>query len=346
MRGRRAATSLPARRRISQSPTTTTIDQSSQRAAINWNSFDVGRNQTVDFQQPSSSAWTLNRVTGPDPSQIAGRIEANGNIVLTNPSGVVFYRGSEVNAQSAVISAPGITNRNFMRGRMVFDQAAHPNAHIINAGSITIKQAGLAALVAPQVVNSGVITAKLGHVLLAGATTHTLDMYGDGLLSFDVTGQVRQAPRGPDGKPVTALVTNTGTVLADGGTVQLSARAADGMVQNLVDAEGRIETNTVGSQTGSIVIDGTGGSIKIAGDLTANGSAPSGARRPDRTERDAQRRGRPERGRASIGWRRRRNGGRRHHAGARQRRAVGDADAHRGAHADPVRAPKFRPMPR
>src|SRR5205085_2408525 len=82
---------------ISQSPTTTTIDQSSQRAAINWNSFDVGRNQTVNFQQPSSSAWALNRVTGPDPSHIAGRIQANGNIVLTNPSGVVFYRGSEVN---------------------------------------------------------------------------------------------------------------------------------------------------------------------------------------------------------------------------------------------------------
>src|SRR3981081_4173714 len=93
---------------ISQSPTTTTIDQSSQRAAINWNSFDIGRNQAVDFQQPSSSAWTLNRVISPDPSQIAGRIQANGNIVLTNPSGVVFYRGSEVNAQSVVISAPGI----------------------------------------------------------------------------------------------------------------------------------------------------------------------------------------------------------------------------------------------
>jgi len=272
---------------ISQSPTTTTIDQSSQRAAVNWTSFNVGSSQTVDFQQPSSSAWTLNRVTGADPSQIAGHIEANGNIVLTNPSGVVFYRGSEVNAQSVVISAPGITNQNFMAGRMVFDQLPHPNARVINAGSITVKQAGLAALVAPQVANSGVITAKLGHVVLAGARTDTLDMYGDGLLSFDVTGEVRQAPRGPDGKPATALVTDTGTVLASGGTVQLTARAADGIVQNLVDAKGRIAADTAGARTGAIVINGTGGSIQIAGNIAANG--PGAAQHGGQIELNATR---------------------------------------------------------
>ena len=99
---------------------------------------------------------------------------------------------------------------------------------IDNQGNITIKEAGLAALVAPQVANSGMITAKLGHVVLAGAKTATLDLYGDGLLSLDVTNQVTQAPIGKDGKAVTALVTNTGVIIADGGTVQLTARAADG----------------------------------------------------------------------------------------------------------------------
>ncbi len=260
---------------ISYSPGTTTIDQSTNRAAIDWNTFNVGRNQRVEFEQPSSSAWTLNRVDSADPSQIAGRIDANGNIILTNPSGVVFYRGSEVNAQSVVISAPGITNRNFMAGRMVFDQKPHPNARIVNSGSITVKQAGLAALVAPQVRNSGVINAKLGKVVLAGATAHTLDMYGDGLLSFDVTGEVRQVPRGRDGKPVTALVTNTGTILASGGTVQITARAADGIVQNLVDARGAIRADTAGTQTGKIEIDGTGGSLTVAGNISATGSDPS-----------------------------------------------------------------------
>src|SRR5579859_3683383 len=71
---------------ISQSTSTTTIAQSSQRAVVNWQSFNVGSQQTVQFQQPSASSMTLNRVVGPDPSQIAGKIDANGQVVLVNQS--------------------------------------------------------------------------------------------------------------------------------------------------------------------------------------------------------------------------------------------------------------------
>src|SRR5580658_1447602 len=95
---------------ISQSPTVTTITQATPRAAINWTSFDVGGNQTVDFVQPSSSASTLNRVNSPDPSQIAGHIDANGTVVLVNQNGVVFDQGAQVNVGALVVSAAGITN--------------------------------------------------------------------------------------------------------------------------------------------------------------------------------------------------------------------------------------------
>ena len=90
-------------------------------------------------------------------------------MVITNQSGVVFYKGSQVNTAGLMVSAAGIGNANFMAGRMVFNQAANPNAAVINQGSITVRDAGLAALVAPQVANSGVINARLGHVVLAGA---------------------------------------------------------------------------------------------------------------------------------------------------------------------------------
>ena len=252
----------------------TNVTQSTNRAAIDWRSFDVGSNQSVTFQQPSSSAVTLNRVTGGDPSAIAGKISANGQVILTNPSGVTFYQGAQVNAQSVVVSAAGITNQNFMAGKMVFDQAANPNARIDNRGTITVKQAGLAALVAPSVANSGVINARLAQVVLAGAAAHTLDMYGDGLVSVDVTKQVTQAPLGPDGKMVTALVTNTGTIRADGGVVQLTASAADGVVQTLVRAGGKIQANTVGDRTGRIEIAGTGGSVVVEGRVAADGRSP------------------------------------------------------------------------
>src|SRR5271165_5622392 len=259
---------------ISQTGTLTRIGQGSQRAAIDWSSFDVGSGQQVQFQQPSSSAVTLNRVTRPDPSQIAGKIAANGEIVLVNPSGVLFTKGAQVNAQGVVVSAAGITNKNFMAGHMVFDQPARPNATISNEGNITIKQAGLAALVAPHVKNAGVIDAKLGHVILAGAETDTLDLYGDGLLSIDVTGQVKRTPTGTNGTTVTALVTNTGTIRADGGTVLLTASAVDGVVQNLVTAGGNISTRSVGTKTGTIVLGGTGGSLVVQGTLAATGRAP------------------------------------------------------------------------
>ena len=259
---------------IATTPAATNITQSTNRAAIDWTSYNIGSQQSVNYQQPSSTSITLNRVTSSDPSQIAGKINANGQIVITNQSGVTFYQGSEVNAQSVVVSAAGITNQNFMAGKMAFDQAANPNARIVNAGTITVKQAGLAALVAPSVANSGVINARLGQVVLAGAAAHTLDMYGDGLVSIDVTKQVTTVPIGTDGRAVTALVTNTGTIRADGGVVQLTASAADGVVQTLVRAGGHIQANTVGNQTGRIEVAGTGGSVVVEGRLAADGRAP------------------------------------------------------------------------
>jgi filamentous hemagglutinin family protein len=259
---------------IAQSAVNTTVTQASQRAAIDWTSYNIGRGQSVTYRQPGASAVILNRVTGPDPSRIAGSIQANGVVVLTNGNGVVFSKGAQVNAQGLVVSAAGITNQNFMAGRMVFDKAPNPNAAIRNAGTLTMAQAGMVALVGPRVANAGVINARLGHVVLAGAQTHVLDMYGDGLVSVDVTRQVTRAPVGKHGRVATALVTNTGTIVADGGTVTLSAAAADGVVQTLVDAGGTIRADTVGGQGGVIAVSGVGGSITIAGSLLARGRAP------------------------------------------------------------------------
>jgi len=259
---------------IRQTATTTTIDQGTQRAAIDWSRFDVGRQQTVQFHQPDASSVTLNRVTNGVASQIAGHILANGQVVLVNGSGVVFTKDAVVDAQSLVVSSAGIANMAFMAGHMAFDQPGSADARIVNAGSITVKQAGLAALVAPVVVNAGVIAAKLGHVVLAGAATHTIDLYGDGLLSIDVTGAVKQVPHGPDGVAATALVTNTGVIVADGGTVLLTARAADGLVQTLVDAGGRVQANSLGSRAGTIVLAGIGGSLRVDGAVLAEGLTP------------------------------------------------------------------------
>lgn len=257
---------------ITQNPQTTTVQQGSQLGAVNWQSFNVGSSHTVTFQQPNRSAVTLNRVVGPDPSVIAGRINANGNVVLVNQSGVVFDRGAQVDVQGLIVTSNNIRTQDFMAGRMNFDQPGNPNARIVNNGQITVKESGLAALVAPSVANHGVINARMGKVVLAGATAHTIDLYGDGLVAVDVTGQVKQAPVGPDGKAATVLVTNTGTILADGGTVVLTAKAVDGIVTNLVTAGGTIRANTVGNKVGRIELSGVGGGLVIEGDIAAMGT--------------------------------------------------------------------------
>ena len=254
---------------ISDTASKTLITQSSQNAAINWQSYNVGSGQTVQYVQPNTASMTLNRVVGADPSLIAGHILANGQIVLINQSGVVFAKGAQVDTAGLVVSTAGLTDKNFMAGHLVFDQAGHPGAAISNAGNITIRQAGLAALVAPQVANSGTITARLGRVILGGAETQSLDLYGDGLVALNVTGQVTKVSLG--GKQVTALVTNSGTILAPGGTVVLSAAAADGVVTNLVEAGGKISAQSVGAQTGRVLVQGIGGGISIDGDVSATG---------------------------------------------------------------------------
>ena len=256
---------------ISQAGNTTLIKQASQAASINWQNFNVGSQATVAFQQPNSGAIALNRVVGPDPSEIAGHITANGQVVIVNQSGVIFDQGSQVDTAGLVVSASGIIDKNFMAGHMVFDQAPHPGARVVNNGTITIRQAGLAALVAPQVSNAGLIQAKLGRVILAGASTYTLDLYGDGLLAINVTDQVTSVSLG--GRIVPALVTNMGTILADGGTVMLTAQAADGLIRTLVSAGGTIAAQSKGTARGRILAQGIGGSVEIDGAVSASGLA-------------------------------------------------------------------------
>src|SRR4029453_14087658 len=41
-----------------------TVNQSTQNAIINWHTFNIGRGESVTFQQPNSGSVALNRVTG------------------------------------------------------------------------------------------------------------------------------------------------------------------------------------------------------------------------------------------------------------------------------------------
>ncbi len=258
-------------------PSTLNITQSTSRAVINWNSFDVGSSASVNFYQPDANSWTLNRVTNSvSPSQILGSITANGNIAVINPNGVIFGAGSRIDVNGLIATTANITDQNFMAGNMKFDQAGNPTATVSNFGDITVKDAGLVAFVAPGVQNSGTITARLGTVSLAAGQRFTIDLYGDKLVSIATDGAVDQAPVGPDGKPLASLVDNSGKIVADGGQVLLTARQASRIVDTAVNMSGVVQAQSAYvDKNGDIVLDaGPAGDVKVTGTLDASGRTP------------------------------------------------------------------------
>src|SRR4029077_15857889 len=116
-----------------------------------------------------------------------------------------------------------------------------------------------------QARNAGLIQAHLGTVQLAAGKSFALDLTGDKLIRFQVTEAVDMTPLGADGKPVDALITNTGTLSANGGRVVLTARAARSVVDNVINTTGIIEATSVSMVNGEIVLDGgENGAVQVA----------------------------------------------------------------------------------
>src|SRR5262245_49178941 len=185
-----------------------TINQSTPRAIINWNTFNTGAGETTRFNQPESSSIALNRVTGGlGPSELMGNLSANGRIFVVNRDGILIGPNATINTAGFLATTSDIKNSDFMAGRYNFNIPGRPDASIVNHGTITAHSAGFAALVAPGVRNTGTITATMGTVTLASANSFTLDFYGDKLITLDVNdsiaGQVRDVQTG---QPLKSLV--------------------------------------------------------------------------------------------------------------------------------------------
>ncbi|HTP83093.1 MAG TPA: filamentous hemagglutinin N-terminal domain-containing protein, partial [Alphaproteobacteria bacterium] len=254
---------------------TTLIQQGTNKAILNWNSFSVGSAETVTFQQPNASSVALNRVTGSQASSIFGHLTANGQVFLLNPNGILFGRNSVVNVAGLVATTSGIKDSDFLAGNYNFGIASpNPNAGVVNQGTIQAADGGYAVLSGAYVQNDGLIQARLGKVVLAGTTTFAVDFAGDNLLSFAVTGPVTQVPVDADGNPVTSLVSNTGSIVASGGQVTLTARAAKGILDNVINTSGMIEATTATMVNGTIVLDAGDGGVTVGGGLSATGLNP------------------------------------------------------------------------
>jgi filamentous hemagglutinin family protein len=266
---------------ISSAGATTTITQTSDRAVIDWGTFSIATGETVTFAQPAVSSATLNRVTGAQASVLEGTLNANGQVYLINPNGILISKGATIDTGSFVAATANIATTDFMvsptaaNGRYPFTQltTASGTGTIVNAGTITAADGGLVALVAPAVRNSGVITARLGKIELASANIFTLDLYGDDLVRLGVSDQLAQKLTDVTGTPVTSQVSVDGQLRADGGkVVLLSVPAASGVVDSAINLSGVIRAQNVGiGSSGEILLYAPGGDIAVGGSLDASG---------------------------------------------------------------------------
>jgi filamentous hemagglutinin family protein len=254
-----------------ESDTKTTISQTTDKAVINWQQFNIGTGEWTRFDQPSKTSVTLNRVKGQDPSLILGNMSANGQVFLVNPNGIVFGKDSRIDVSALVASTADITNENFMAGRYEFSIPGNPTAQIINYGSINAEQGGLVALVAPRVYNQGYIAAKLGRVILAGADIFTLDLYGDDLISLQISGDLLAYAQTADGQSLKQIVSNSGTIQADGGYVLLTTDVAKNVLDQVINMDGYVIARTAEQKNGTIVLKGgDSAEINIAGTIDAS----------------------------------------------------------------------------
>lgn len=259
-----------------ENPTLLQINQTSDKAIINWQSFSIGGQEETRFQQPSSSSIALNRVIGGDMSRIFGRLTANGQIMLINPAGILFGSTARVDVAGLVATTADIKNEDFLGGNYHFIQAPNLATMVINKGNIKAAE-GLVALVAPGVANSGVIEARLGRVLLASGNEFTLDLYGDQLINFALDNKVAQTPVDSQGNSVNDAILNTGDIIADGGKILVTANVAKNVVQNVINMQGIAQANSVLQRKGEIVLlGGNEGNVRVAGRLSASGRYAGG----------------------------------------------------------------------
>lgn len=252
---------------ISQDGKNMTVLQNSDRMAIDWTKFDIAKDETVRYAQPDRNAISLNRVTGGQQSVIAGNLNANGNVVLVNPNGVVFTKNSSVDVGGLVASTARLNDeamKNFGNGKASLGLSLDKDstAAVINEGQIKA-QGGLVALHAANVENKGTITDEGGTLAMAAAKNLTLSAADDDKLNFTVDGDLAKAQ---------AL--NSGSLKADGGYVVMTAKSAGDVLSTVVNNSGTIEAKTLRkNEKGQILLDGgDNGQVEVSGTLDASGT--------------------------------------------------------------------------
>ncbi len=266
---------------------TVNIKQTADKAILNWDTFNVGKNTTLNFDQsagspnsdPSkSSDWAvLNKVVGADtaPSQIQGAITAQGTVMIVNQNGIVFSGGSQVNVRNLVAAAAKIEDGQFTTGGLYVNPNGTQPTFTGALGAIEVKAGaqittrastsatqggGYALLLGTEVRNAGQITTGNGQTVLAAGDQFYIRK------GVGTDGNKKSTTRGNEvsaqldaGSTTTGKVVNTGLITATTGDITLTghdvAQAGVAVATTSVGVRGTIHlSNRASDATGRITL--------------------------------------------------------------------------------------------
>lgn len=249
-----------------------TIHQTQPRAILDWQQFNLERGQGVVFDQQGNASWSaLNRIWDANPSTIAGSIRADGEIMLINRNGILFKDGAQLDTQSLFASTLDISNETFKNGLLSLPQGQAAFAwggsaaqfrdsliQIFPGAELVSKTNGRVVVLAPNVVNQGVIRTPEGQTILAAGAKVYLSAPTDSTLRGFLVEVDPYVGTDANGAPVNlggsvrndalGQINRLGQIIADRGNVTLAALA--------VNQSGRVRSTTTVNLNGSINIVG------------------------------------------------------------------------------------------
>ncbi|MGE0393089.1 MAG: MBG domain-containing protein [Vicinamibacterales bacterium] len=240
-----------------------TLDQASKAAIVNWQQFNIAPQELVRVLQPGADAAMLARVLGDRPSELLGRLQADGRFFLINPRGVIVGRDAVIDTAAFLASTLDVADHDFLAGGpLTF--AGDGTAGILNLGRIVARE-GNVWLLAHTVSNEGIVSAANGGAVLAAGTDIVLA--SPDLPSILVRTNLRA------GDAATG-VENTGVIEA----AQARLEAAGGGLYDLAINQAGVVRATGAARLpdGRVVLTAAGGDVAVTGSLAARDADGSG----------------------------------------------------------------------
>ncbi|OEZ75861.1 heme/hemopexin-binding protein precursor [Janthinobacterium sp. HH104] len=256
---------------VAAGKTAVVVQQTADKAILNWETFNVGKDTTLTFQQQKDWA-VLNRVNDPQarPSQIQGQIKADGTVLIANRNGIVFTGTSQVDTRSLVAAAARISDTQFQKngiyspgtaGAATFTDAdgkvqVQAGARLAsNAPKGSTEGGGYVMLLGKEVHNAGEINTPKGQALLAAGDSFTIKK------GVGTDGNPLSTTRGSEVTPQFAAastagkVVNTGLIQAREGDITLAGRD--------VRQDGVLLASTTAATRGTIHLNALGGDAAV-----------------------------------------------------------------------------------